>query len=172
MKPPPPLFKATLEPDGLGVGWSNPILVDQMGRSGEVVSLEVRGDPADATTGTATLMLFEAPIPKNPADYIDAPGIVDVAKLDPATIPDGDQALRIVDHCALGYGLLGQGQRPRPNDRGCSLRGERSQQCLVPRHLGRYGQGQRSYSRTGAMTWPPLKSQHRPAVAEEASWQP
>jgi hypothetical protein len=41
-------------------------------------------------------MLFEAPIPKNPADYIDAPGIVDVAKLDPATIPDGDQALRIV----------------------------------------------------------------------------
>jgi hypothetical protein len=89
-------FKATLEPDGLGVGWSNPILVDQMGRSGEVVSLEVRGDPTDATTGTATLMLFEAPIPKNPADYIDAPGIVDVAKLDPATIPDGDQALRIV----------------------------------------------------------------------------
>jgi hypothetical protein len=50
---------ATLEPDGLGVGWSNPILVDQMGRSGEVVSLEVRGDPADATTGVATLMLFE-----------------------------------------------------------------------------------------------------------------
>ncbi len=88
-------FKATLEPVGLGVGWSNPILVDQMGRSGEIVSLEVRGDPTDATTGTATIMLFEAPSPKNPADFIEAPGIVDVAALDPTTIADGDQALRI-----------------------------------------------------------------------------
>lgn len=86
--------KAHVEPIGVGVGWSNPIQVSGLGRSGEITNLEVRGDVGDATAGVMTLMLFEAPIPKDPADYASGRVVLATA-LDPATIADGDQALRI-----------------------------------------------------------------------------
>jgi len=86
--------KAHHEPVGAGgVAWSNPIQVSGLGRSGELTSLEVRGNLVDATTGTMTLMLFEAPIPE-PGAFLSS-RVVDVLKLNPANIADGDQALRV-----------------------------------------------------------------------------
>jgi len=83
MRTPSKTLKTTLVPEGVGAGWSEALRVSGLGRSGEVVTLAVRGDLGDATAGTMTLVLFEAPL--NSAGTLP----------DPAAIADENIALRI-----------------------------------------------------------------------------
>lgn len=87
-------FKAHLEPIGVGAGWSDPLQVSGLGRSGEVTNLELRGGFDDGTTGTAEVVLFEAPIPTGPEGF-SSNRVVKATVLDPAAIADGDKAMYV-----------------------------------------------------------------------------
>lgn len=76
-------------PDGLGAGWSDPVRVDGIGRSGELYELTVRGDVTDATAGTADVMLFAAADPTAGTQHSSSvQASVPVADLDPDAIND------------------------------------------------------------------------------------
>lgn len=72
--------------DGLGAGWGNPVRLNGYGRSGEFVTLTVRGDVADNTNGTAEVKVFTA-IPPNHGSMVDNHTAL-LAALDPDAILD------------------------------------------------------------------------------------